>query len=94
MVGVSTDESIDMKTTPLDPVYDKDSGQIYTRDHKTTLGADDGEGIVTLLAIASNKNVVHGPLRLLFTYDEETTMQGAKELSPNVLDSSFIINVD
>lgn len=94
MVGVSTDENIDMKFTSLDTVYDKENGQIYTRDHKTTLGADDGEGIVTLLAIASNKNVVHGPLRLLFTYDEETTMQGAKDLSPNVLDSNYVINVD
>lgn len=36
----------------------------------------------------------HGAIRLLFTYDEETTLQGVKLLNSEVLDSKYIINLD
>lgn len=94
MVAVSSDPSIDMKTTPIDTIYDKEKGLIYSKDKKTTIGADDGEGIITLMEIATAKDVSHGPLRLLFTFDEETTMVGAQSVSPEVIDSDYLINVD
>lgn len=94
MVAINVDKSVDMATTPLDLVYDKDSGKIYSRDNKTSIGADDGEGIITMLSIAKSNKVKHGPLRLIFTYDEETTMQGAKNISDDVLNSDYIINID
>ncbi|MDO5328572.1 MAG: M20/M25/M40 family metallo-hydrolase [Coriobacteriia bacterium] len=94
MVGTTADGNIDMHKTPVDAVYDEKDGTIMSKDNKTTIGADDGEGIVTMLSIAKNKDVKHGPLRLLFTYEEETTMNGAKLLSPEVLDAPYLINID
>lgn len=94
MVGTTADGNIDMKTTPVDAVFNDQDKSIASRDNKTTIGADDGEGIVTMLAIAGNKNIVHGPLRFIFTIEEETTMNGAKNLSPEIIDAPYLINID
>lgn len=82
-------------TDAIDAVYDKEAGEIHSRDFKTSLGADDGEGIGLCLAISKNENAFeHGPIRLLFTYDEETTMEGAKSLNADVLNADYLINFD
>lgn len=65
----------------------------------TSLGADDGHGISTCLAIVDlhkdpNVNFEHGPIRFIFSYDEETTLQGVKLLSKEVLDAHYLINLD
>ncbi len=60
----------------------------------TTLGADNGIGVATLLAIMSDKNLKHGPLELLFTICEETGMDGAYNLDPSHLKGKILINVD
>lgn len=36
----------------------------------------------------------HGAIRLLFTYDEETTLRGCKLLNKEVIDSDYLINLD
>lgn len=94
MVGATTDSSIDMINSPIDLEYDDNTGVIHSKDYKTSIGADNGTGVVTLLELAKNKNLVHGPLRLIYTYDEETTMEGAKNLSKEILDADNIINLD
>lgn len=94
MVHSTADPSIDMSKAPIDLVYDQDQGLIQSRDLKTNIGADDAEGMTALMGLAINKNYKHGPLRMLFTYDEETTMQGAIKLSPEVLNATYLINVD
>lgn len=43
----------------------------------TTLGADNGLGVAAILAVLASKDIKHGPLRALFTNDEETGMHGA-----------------
>ena len=87
--------NFDKNTTGIDAVYDKEAGIIYSRDRKTSLGADDGEGLGLCLAIAKNETKFeHGPIRLLFTYDEETTMDGAKKLSADVINADYLINFD
>lgn len=95
---VTTDPSytnFDKATTGIDAVYDKEAGMIYSRDRKTSLGADDGQGLGLCLAIAKNDTKFeHGPIRLLFTYDEETTMQGAKTVSADVINADYFINFD
>lgn len=95
---VTTDPSytnFDKNTTGIDAVYDKEAGTICSRDRKTSLGADDGEGLGLCLAIAKNDTKFeHGPIRLLFTYDEETTMEGAKKLSADVINADYLINFD
>ena len=60
----------------------------------TTLGADNGLAVATCLAIMANPALEHGPLELLFTIDEETGLTGARELSPELLTSRTLINLD
>src|SRR5271157_4094939 len=60
----------------------------------TTLGADNGVAVATNLAIMEDKSLVHGPLELLFTIDEETGLTGASNLAPDSLESKTLMNLD
>ncbi len=60
----------------------------------TTLGADDGIGVATALAILNANDIAHGPIECLFTVDEETGLSGANALSPNALKSRILLNLD
>ncbi|HPE35448.1 MAG TPA: aminoacyl-histidine dipeptidase [Bacteroidales bacterium] len=79
--------------------FEKDAIQAYidgdwvTADG-TTLGADDGIGVATQLAILSSGEIAHGPLECLFTVDEETGLSGAFGLAPGFLKSEILLNLD
>jgi dipeptidase D len=60
----------------------------------TTLGADNGVGVATCLAIMADRSLVHGPLELLFTVDEETGLTGAQKLDPSMVMSRTLLNLD
>ena len=60
----------------------------------TTLGADNGIGVALGLAAAMSPEVVHGPLELLFTIDEEAGMTGAKALGPTSIRGKRLLNLD
>ncbi|MEK6649545.1 MAG: aminoacyl-histidine dipeptidase [Bacteroidota bacterium] len=60
----------------------------------TTLGADNGIAVATMLAIMEDKNLVHGPLEFLFTVDEETGLTGATYLKGTFLQSRTMMNLD
>lgn len=60
----------------------------------TTLGADNGIGVAAGLALMEDRSVAHGPLELLFTIDEETGLTGAANLSPDLLVSRTMLNLD
>lgn len=60
----------------------------------TTLGSDNGIGVAAMLAIAESKELVHGPLELLFTIDEETGLTGATEVDAKLLHGRRLINLD
>ena len=62
----------------------------------TSLGADDGMGIAEILYIAKNhEKFPHGPLRIIFTTDEEQGMSGAEKMDEKFLqDADFLINCD
>lgn len=66
----------------------------YITAKGTTLGADNGIGIATLLAIAQAKDIKHPHLELLFTVDEETGLTGASKLSKDFIKSRKLINAD
>lgn len=79
--------------------FEKDAIQAYVEDgwvtaRGTTLGADDGIGIATSLAILASKNIEHGPVECLFTVDEETGLSGAFGLEPGFLKSDILLNLD
>jgi aminoacyl-histidine dipeptidase len=60
----------------------------------TTLGADNGVGAATAMAILESKDLVHGPIEALFTIDEETGMTGANALKPGLLKGDILMNMD
>jgi len=66
----------------------------YVKASGTTLGSDNGIGVASMLALMEAKGVVHGPLELLFTVDEETGLAGAKGLGSDLLRGRLLINVD
>jgi dipeptidase D len=60
----------------------------------TTLGADDGVGIASQLAILTNKDLKAGRIECLFTVDEESGMTGAINLKPDFFTGKILINLD
>ncbi len=66
----------------------------WVRGTGTTLGADDGIGIATQLAILEADHIGHGPIECLFTVDEETGLTGAFNLEKNMLKGRILLNLD
>ncbi len=61
----------------------------------TTLGADNGMGLVAGLAVATDPAVAGcPPLELLLTIEEETGLTGARKLDPSLLRADLLINLD
>jgi len=60
----------------------------------TTLGADNGIGVAAAMALAEDPDVVHGPLELLCTVDEETGLTGAMNLDPALVKGRIMLNLD
>ena len=80
-------------------VFEKDPIETYVdgdwvRAKGTTLGADDGMGVAAAMAILEDESVVHGPLEVLITADEETGMFGAFGLKAGVLTGKYLLNLD
>ncbi len=60
----------------------------------TTLGADNGIGVSSALAVLASGSVKHGPIEVLLTATEETGMDGAAGLKPGILNGDVLINTD
>jgi dipeptidase D len=60
----------------------------------TTLGADNGVGVASIMAILESTDIPHPSLEALFTIDEETGMTGAKELEKGILKGEILLNLD
>lgn len=61
---------------------------------ETTLGADNGIGVATAMAVAEDPAVRHGPLELLFTVSEEQGLDGAKALDASFVSGRLLVNLD
>ncbi|MDX1604213.1 MAG: aminoacyl-histidine dipeptidase [Salinimicrobium sediminis] len=66
----------------------------WVRARGTTLGADNGLGVATMMAILESKEIEHPALEALFTIDEETGMTGAMGLKPGILKGDILLNLD
>ena len=66
----------------------------YIRAQGTTLGADNGIAVAYALALLDDKNLVHPPLEVLLTSDEEIGMLGAMALDVSPLKGKTLINLD
>ncbi|MBN2775672.1 MAG: beta-Ala-His dipeptidase, partial [Prolixibacteraceae bacterium] len=60
----------------------------------TTLGADNGIGVSSAMAVLASKDITHGPVEVLLTATEETGMDGANGLAAGVLKGDILINMD
>lgn len=76
-----------------DPIQTWIDGE-WVKAKGTTLGADNGMGVAMGMAAAIDKDLKHGPIEVLVTYDEETGMSGAEALKPGILKGDILINLD
>jgi dipeptidase D len=66
----------------------------WVKANGTTLGADDGIGIASQLAILASNDIEHGPIECIFTVDEETGLTGAFEMKPGFFTGKTLLNLD
>ena len=66
----------------------------WIRAEGTSLGADNGIGIAAAMAVAISGDILHGPLEILLTVDEETGLTGAVNLSPSLISGRILLNLD
>ncbi|MEB3767796.1 aminoacyl-histidine dipeptidase [Acinetobacter sp. MD2] len=80
----------DFTKDPIQPIL-KDGWLIA---ENTTLGADNGIGVALALAVLDSDDLVHGPIEVLLTVDEEAGMSGARFLEKDVLQGKWLFNID
>ncbi|MEA9390716.1 beta-Ala-His dipeptidase [Acerihabitans sp. TG2] len=91
MVPQKNNETLhDFTRDPIQPYVDGD----WVKARGTTLGADNGIGMASALAVLADDGVQHGPLEVLLTMTEETGMAGAFGLQPGWLQGDILINTD
>ncbi|WP_158783419.1 beta-Ala-His dipeptidase [Pantoea sp. BAV 3049] len=86
----NNDTAHDFTKDPIQPWVDGE----WVKARGTTLGADNGIGMASALAVLADKTVQHGPLEVLLTMTEETGMVGAFGLQPDWLQADILINTD
>jgi len=84
-----------------DTVFDFDQQGIdmyvdgdWVKARGTTLGADNGIGVASIMSLLSSTDIPHPALEALFTIDEETGMTGALSLKGGLLDGKIMLNLD
>lgn len=86
---VAEGETMDVNTQVGTP--HREGNKIWG-DHMN-LGVDNGIGVAMALSIVDSK-LGHGPLRCLFTADEDCGMFGAEKLGPEAIDCNYLISLD
>ena len=86
----NNDTEFDFDTQGIEMYVDGD----WVRAKGTTLGADNGLGVATIMAILESKDIPHPAIEALFTIDEETGMTGAMGLKGGLLSGGILLNLD
>ena len=86
----NNDTEFDFDTQGIEMYVDGD----WVRAKGTTLGADNGLGVATIMAILESTDIAHPTLEALFTIDEETGMTGAMKLDGSLLSGEILLNLD
>ncbi|MCB0478682.1 MAG: aminoacyl-histidine dipeptidase [Crocinitomicaceae bacterium] len=66
----------------------------WVKAEGTTLGADNGMGVASIMAILESTDIPHPAIEALFTIDEETGMTGALNLDGSLLEGKILLNLD
>lgn len=86
----NNDVEFDFDTQGIQMFVDGD----WVKAKGTTLGADNGLGVATIMSILESQDISHPDLEALFTIDEETGMTGALALKPGQLKGEILLNLD
>ena len=86
----SPESAHNFETDPIEAYIDGD----WVRAKNTTLGADDGMAVATIMAIMEANDIQHGPLEGFITADEESTMGGVNDMSTDLLKGDILLNLD
>jgi dipeptidase D len=86
----NSDKKHDFQKDPIETIVDGE----WVRANGTTLGADNGIGVASTMAILASKDIAHGPVEALFTIDEETGMTGVFGLEKGLLKGDILLNLD
>lgn len=79
--------------------FDKEGIKMYVdgdwvKAEGTTLGADNGIGVASIMALLESTDIEHPAIEGFFTVDEETGMTGAFELKGGFLEGDILLNLD
>ena len=86
----NSDTNFDFLTQGIEMIVDGD----WVKANGTTLGADNGLGVATIMAILESTDIPHPAIEALFTIDEETGMTGAMGLEGGLLKGAILLNLD
>ncbi|NNL94252.1 MAG: aminoacyl-histidine dipeptidase [Xanthomonadales bacterium] len=86
----NADTDFDFNTQGIDMFIDGD----WVKARGTTLGADNGIGVASAMAILASTDIPHPAIEALFTIDEETGMTGAMGLKGGLLSAQIMLNLD
>jgi dipeptidase D len=82
--------NFDFNTQGIEMLIDGD----WVKANGTTLGADNGLGVATIMTLLASTDIPHPALEALFTIDEETGMTGALALKGGLLEGKIMLNLD
>lgn len=86
----NSDVNFDFETQGIEMEIDGE----WVKAKGTTLGADNGIGVATIMSVLESKDLPHPDLEALFTIDEETGMTGALGLKADQLQGEILLNLD
>ncbi|MCF6347953.1 MAG: aminoacyl-histidine dipeptidase [Flavobacteriaceae bacterium] len=92
-------DMVHQKNNDTDFDFDTQGIEMYIDDgwvkaKGTTLGADNGLGVATIMSILEANDIPHPAIEALFTIDEETGMTGAMGLEAGYLNGEILLNLD
>ncbi len=92
-------DMVHQKNNDTDFNFDTQGIEMYVEDgwvkaKGTTLGADNGLGVATIMSVLEADDIPHPAIEALFTIDEETGMTGAMGLEAGYLNGEILLNLD
>ena len=86
----NSDTDFDFATQGINMMVEDD----WVKAKGTTLGADNGIGVASIMTILASETIAHPAIEALFTIDEETGMTGALGLKGGLLNAEILLNLD
>jgi len=86
----NADTEFDFDSQGIEMILEGD----WIRANGTTLGADNGIGVASIMAVLASTDIPHPAIEALFTVDEETGMTGALGLKGGLLQGKILLNLD